>query len=153
MGGDRLVTASDFDSYPPVPPVVVKSSYWKPVLMMITVILASLALFLSSLAVQRNRQQDRDAAISERDRINAQLVAGCEQFNLSREIQYNSTKALAAIAIANSQRPDVIPPAVQALLDYNEQANEPVSCDLTDPNFGKDTTPPSIPPLPGVTTQ
>lgn len=148
MAGDGGISASDFDSYTATPPVAVKSSWWKPALMMLVVILTSTAMVLASLAVQRNREQDKEILAREQDRLRAQQVQACVQFNLTRRTTYESNRALAAIAIANSTTPNVVSPVVADFLAYNEDANDPVSCDVNDSNFMIDTSIPSIPPIP-----
>lgn len=150
MDSDRRFDASDFDIYPPNPPVAIKSSWWKPALMLLVVLLASSALALSSLAVQRSTEQDKLRLLGEQRRVNERLIQGCDQFNLTRKIMYDSNQALAAIAIVNSPNPNEISPAIRQFLLYNMEANDPVSCDLNDPDFMKDTTPPTVPPIPEV---
>lgn len=111
--------------------------------MVLLILLASAALVLSSVANIRNRQQDKET-------LTARVIQSCEQFNRTRKTTYESNRALAAISIANGRTPGYISPVIIAFLEFNEDANEPVSCDLSDPNFMIDPTQPSIPPIPEV---
>jgi len=139
--GDFATSA--FDSHPPNPPVEIKSSRWKPALMLLIVLLASLALLFSTLAVVEAREE-------EKRRIEELSISQCEALNQSRKNIYDSNMALATMTILNAREPlTTLPPIVEQFVRFTAQAYDPISCDINDSNFGKDSSPPdTLPPNP-----
>lgn len=108
--------------------------------MFLVVLLASIALFFTTLANIRNRQQDREDAVRA-------LVAQCEATNQSRKNTYDSNMALALLAVYNARTPiEELPPLIRDFVKFTQQAFEPLNCDPESPDFARDVTPPdSIP--------
>lgn len=151
MDSDGHPTAGVTDSGAPVAPIAVKVRWWKPAGMLLIILLSSVALLLSTLAVQKNRAQD--AATAKRVVLEQQraLIAQCEAFNQSRKNTYDSNMALALLAVSNSPDPTQLPTLVERFVKFTDEAFEPVSCNLHDSHFGQDpTSPEPLPPNPLV---
>ncbi len=124
----------------------VRNARWMPLLIIFMSFLATVALLLSALAVQKNKEQDareRERALAEVEKIKIQ---DCHHNNQSRKNQYDSNMTLAWIALQDQTDPTVgISPTIKAFIEFTEKAFEPLDCTLGSPNFGVDLTPPDPP--------
>lgn len=95
-------------------------------------LLVVLAVVLSGLSLKNDSDQ--------KDNL---LVSACEQANVSRRNTYESLITLAILSVqTRADQPETASPLVTRYVEYLNLAFDPLNCDIDNPNFGIDTTPP-----------